>query len=817
MLAGDAFAAEMSGSDPILDAALSLAAAGIAVHWLRPKDKIPTDPGWSNAPIYTVDSLKRSYRRGNNVGVRPGEPSDVGGIFLHVMDVDVRDPASANEAYGWLDQHWPHWRDFPTVLSGSGGSSRHIYFFLHRAHRSKLLARSDEHCIYRGRKVWKWQNEIYGSGKNIVAPPSIHPDGGKYRWLIPLDLDLLELGCAPIVKEELLRSWMPKPLDVVDHLPNDNRLGLSIKEIKDILSKLPFDEWVEDRNGWVRCGLALHHEMGAEDGYPVWCEWASQSSKFDEDDSRLVWRSFSGKTEAPFRMASLKAAARATEIAGMFDELGDDPGDEEDSGSAPSASANSTDLESVTRTAAGDLDAGQRFARAYRDKFVHVYSDKRWLRWAEVRWEDCRKGEEVEAAKELAKAMLPKAAMAAAKNPTDKSKAHLAYAVRLNRDGSRLHAVLGMARSVKSLVKLPDEFDSDPMLLGVKNGVLDLRTGRLIPPSPEQLISKQAGAEFRPNATCAKWHRFLEDVLPGSEIRRFVQLCVGYTLTGIIDEEKLFFAHGIGANGKSVFANVVAALMGDYSVTVGAGLLTKSRNEGEAERLVALLPGARLALANETRAGDVWDDKRLKDLASREKISTRRLYSEAFSFMPTHKLWIRGNHLPGVLDDSDGFWRRLVPIAFEQHLPPEKRIADLDRQIIADELPGVLVWALEGCLAWQREGLRIPNEIRKATFVYREDTDILAQWLSECCTFEADARVKVETAYQSYREFCGHQGISAPSKPAFSRHLLLRPGLRRDPSKKHGRRIVGLQVKPAHVAFESFSENRQEGECSLLQ
>jgi putative DNA primase/helicase len=798
------YAVETARGDPILDAALALSNAGLAVHWLHRKSKKPVLNDWSNAPVATPESLGESYRPGFNVGIRPGEFSNVGDAWLCVLDLDVRDESKAHEAYAWLDEHWPAWRQFPTVQSGSGGASRHVYFFTREAYRSHNLARSNEKTDYDGRQPWAWQCDLYGTGRQVAAPPSIHPLTGKpYRWLIPLDLDLLDFGCAPTLDAETVRSWQPRREEPTAGPPNDNRLGLSIEEVKDILSRLPFDEWVESRDGWIRCGMAVHHELGADEGYEIWCEWASQSSKFDEADSRRVWKSFHG-TANPVRMASLAAAARASEIAGMFDEL---PEEEDNGFPQGTEDGQPTDTEKVTRTAAGDLDAGQRFARVYRNKFLHIYSDKRWLRWADTRWEECRKGEEVEAAKNLAKQLLPAAAIAVSKNPNERNKAHLAYAVRLNRDGSRLHAVLGMARSVRDMAKLPDDFDREPMLLGVRNGVLDLRSGRLIPPSPDQLISKQAGAEFRASAVCPKWNRFLEDVLPQTGIRRFVQLCAGYTLTGSIDEEKLFFAHGTGANGKSVFANVLSALMGDYAVTVGAGLLTKARNESESERLVALLPGARLVLANETRAGDVWDDKRIKDLASRERISARKLYAEAFSFLPTHKIWIRGNHLPGVLDDSEGFWRRLVPIAFEQQLPPEKRIADLDRQIIAEELSGVLSWAVEGCLAWQREGLRVPHEIRRATFVYREDTDILAQWIADCCCIDPAARTKVETAYVSYRRFCGEQGISAPSKPAFSRHILQRPELRRDPSKKHGRRIIGLAVRSD---FENMAEESTE-------
>ncbi|MBV9569775.1 MAG: bifunctional DNA primase/polymerase [Alphaproteobacteria bacterium] len=793
--------ARLRALDSILDAALSLSTIGFAVHWLRPNDKVPVDKGWPNAPIQTPESLRRSYRAGFNVGIRPGSYSHVGGAFIHVLDLDVREEAKAAEAYAWLDKSWPEWRRAPTVQSGSGGSSRHVYFFLDKPCRSKQIARSTEHTNYAGKSPWCWEIAIYGSGKNIVVPPSIHPITGKpYRWLKALDFDAIELGCAPTLSAELVQSWGALPSDDRNHIPSDNKLGLTIKEAKRILDKLPFEEWGEDRGKWVTAGMCLHNEFG-ESGYDLWCEWASQSSKFDETDSRRVWKSFNGSPN-PLSMATLKAAAYAVEIAEMFDEL---PADEEDLLGDPLQIA-VVPSDKAMKTAAGDLDAGQRFARVYQNKFLHIYSHKQWLRWSGTRWEECSRGEEVEAAKILAKKLLSAAASAVGENPNERNKAHLAYALRLNRDGSRLQSVLSMARSVPAMARLPDDFDTDSMLLGVKNGVIDLRLGRLISPAPSQMVSKQAGAVFDPIAACPRWLRFLEDVQPQLEIRNFLQRAIGYTLTGNIDEEKLFFAYGVGANGKSVLANVVSSLLGDYAVTVGAGLLTKSRNENESDRLLATLPGARLVLANETRQGDVFDDKRVKDLASRERIAARKLYSEAFSFVPTHKLWIRGNHLPGVLDNSDGFWRRLVPIEFAQQLAMESQIPDLDRQIIATELPGVLNWALQGCLEWQRCGLQVPTEIRARATAYREETDILGAWLTECCVLDSSARTKIEDAYLSYRWFCGREGMTAPSKPMFSRQVLQRPGLRRDPSRKSGRRIIGLVVQSDHDGFDELDD-----------
>lgn len=319
-------------TDPILEAALSLAQFGVSVHWLRPKSKAPLEESWPIAPTATPESLRKTYHRGYNVGLRPGEPSHVDDIFLHVLDVDVRGNAKATkEAYDWLDENWPEWRGFPVVQSGSGGDSRHVYFFMDRAYRSRKLARATWEVEYHGKKVWAWQIEIYGTGKQVAIPPSIHPLSGKtYRWLRPIDFEAVALGAAPMLNADRVRSWAPPPVE--HHEDTDDaspKLGLTIDEGRKILAKLPLDEWCEDREGWYKTGMALHHEFGDE-GYELWCEFSAQSDKFDAEDQKRVWKSFRVRPDS-LRMATLMQAVHSIEIAESFDDItaeGDSPEDE---------------------------------------------------------------------------------------------------------------------------------------------------------------------------------------------------------------------------------------------------------------------------------------------------------------------------------------------------------------------------------------------------------------------------------------------------------------------------------------------------------
>ncbi|KCZ96007.1 phage/plasmid primase, partial [Hyphomonas polymorpha PS728] len=216
-------------------------------------------------------------------------------------------------------------------------------------------------------------------------------------------------------------------------------------------------------------------------------------------------------------------------------------------------------------------------------------------------------------------------------------------------------------------------------------------------------------------------------------------------------------------------------------------------SDSESERQVTRLHGVRLASINETSRGDVFDDYKVKKVTSRERIAARRLYSEAFDFMPTHSTWLRGNFLPGVQDAGDGFWRRLVPVEFGQQIPASERVADLDRRIIAEELPGVMAWAVRGALQWQESGLGIPAPIVAAVESYREATDLFGAWLDECTRRDPRSKTKTSELFDSWTHYCHRSGAGAGYVRAFADELVRR-GFERDKSRKHGVRMIGIAL-----------------------
>ena len=315
--------------DGAIAATIHLLNAGAALHWLKPGKKRPIEENWSSAPRYDEAALRSQHRPGANIGIRLGEPSKIGDQYLHLIDLDIRKDALADEAWDALLEMLPQARSFPTVQSGSGGESRHIYLLADRPFSSKLLVRSPgSEMVWdddKGREVKKsdWQIEFYGTSKQAVLPPSIHPDTKlPYRWLKPFNTQLLSLGVGPFVADETIEAWGARASDSDASDEDDDLLAAVLATPLDIddaevartLSDLP-DDWADDREQWVKVGQALHHQYeGGQNGFERWCEWSRQSDKFDAKDSGKVWKSFKGRTGRPVRFATLIQAAQAVRV-----------------------------------------------------------------------------------------------------------------------------------------------------------------------------------------------------------------------------------------------------------------------------------------------------------------------------------------------------------------------------------------------------------------------------------------------------------------------------------------------------------------------
>ena len=258
---------------------------------------------------------------------------------------------------------------------------------------------------------------------------------------------------------------------------------------------------------------------------------------------------------------------------------------------------------------------------------------------------------------------------------------------------------------------------------------VDLKTGQTYAARREDYCTKIAACE--PGGECPLWWEFLERVTAGNgELESYLQRVVGYSLTGITSEHVLFFLYGTGANGKTVFINTIAGMMGDYAVTAPMEMFLASHSERHPTEL-AMLRGARLVTATETEDGRRWSEAKIKQLTGGDKIAARFMRQDFFEFAPQFKLLISGNHKPSLRSVDEAIRRRIHLIPFTVTIPPDQRDQQLTDKL-KDEWPGILSWAIEGCLEWQRTGLAPPDIVRAATDDYLAEEDVFTRWLEDC-------------------------------------------------------------------------------------
>jgi P4 family phage/plasmid primase-like protien len=318
--------------------------------------------------------------------------------------------------------------------------------------------------------------------------------------------------------------------------------------------------------------------------------------------------------------------------------------------------------------------------------------------------------------------------------------------------------------------------DANPWFVGLDQGkqLIDLQSGAIRIAQPNDLITKALGVATLGQATEAvRWQAFLNQVFQGdSELIDWLQRWCGYLLTGSTREQVLLFGYGLGANGKSVFAEVLRFIMGDYAKPMQSETLTETkRTAGGPSPDLADLVGARLALASETEDGAHLAESLVKSLTAGDALSVRTLYGTPFTFLPGFKLLILGNHKPVIRGSDHGIWRRILLVPFTRTFASADRDPELTAKLKA-EAPHIVAWMLQGCLAWQARGLSdVPVAISSQTEEYRKDMDTLGQWMTECCNLAPEAETASGLLYQSYTNWCQANGVRTNSNAALGRRL----------------------------------------------
>lgn len=432
-----------------------------------------------------------------------------------------------------------------------------------------------------------------------------------------------------------------------------------------------------------------------------------------------------------------------------------------------------------------DVGNARRLARRFGHllRFVPEWS---WLVWDGQRWAPDKTGQVIEFAKRTARAIYLEAAEAG-----DEERAKdIAKWAGSSHNRSKIDAMIALARSDPLIVARPEEFDQDPLLLNVKNGILDLRTGRLKPHDPQAMQTKIAGCAYDPEAQAPTWSAFLDRIFNGNhDLIAFLQRAVGYSLTGDVGEQCLFFLFGTGANGKSTFTGAVQDALGEYGMKTRAETLMQKRQDSIPEE-VAQLAGVRFMLAAELGEGQRLNESLIKDLTGGDKIRGRLLYQKSFEYYPVAKPFLYGNHKPAIRGTDEGIWRRPKLIPFRVTIPEPERDPKLPEKLRA-ELPGILAWAVQGCLDWQSGGLRTPDEVKAATAEFRAEQDVLQAFVDDCCIESNLATVTAGELYRAYKAWCEQVNENTLSQRKLSQALDERGYSTKGPDGKPRRDAAG--------------------------
>jgi putative DNA primase/helicase len=543
--------------------------------------------------------------------------------------------------------------------------------------------------------------------RTLELPPAPLPDPARHwtnTWLPrepeslrqakEQDLDWLIGTAGPALEgrpPEDAPSPQPRPS------PRKTRRGpIDLEELRDALGHVSADDY--DR--WIEVGLALHHDLG-DDGFEIWAEWSRPSSNFGKDgdgeaELRKKWGTFRRTREGrdrPIGVASIFYWAR-------------EAGWDRPARAAPRFS---------------DEDLALSFAAAHADDLRYTDKWGQWHVWVGTHWRPDDTLAALDLSREHCRAEAGRA---------DRLQSRIASA-------RTVAAVLSLARADRRLAASPEDWDRDPLLLATPGGTVDLRTGLTRPAAPADFITQCTAVA--PGGACERWLAALASIFPNAPERiDFLQVWLGYCLTGLTREEQFLYLHGDGRNGKDTLLDTIVGVMGTYATAMAASTLMAQKHEQHPAE-IAKLRGARLALASEVEKGARWNVGRLKLLTGGGTLTAHFMRENWFDFRQTHKLVVEGNERPRLGNVDTAIADRVIMLEFGERFT--KYDSRTDRQLkekLRAEGGGILAWMIVGARLYLQRGLTIPESIRADTARYLAERDDFRMWLDECCVLEDD-------------------------------------------------------------------------------
>lgn len=721
------------------------------------------------------------------------------------IDVDVDDPSLTHRILPTLFKHLGE----GPVRTSKPGRALVIYRSAEPLPRvtMKLSRGGQSHMV-----------ELLGRDRQYVVQGE-HPSGASYGFVPSHDLcDVGDLAFITLDQVTDLFGKMKEALegegwDVEIHQEGD-RVEREIVDQEELKAPSPralaeavkeIPNTYDDRADWIRVGHAI--KAASQDflptGYQIWEWWSNQwEGGNDPVEIERNW----DRMRSPFELGYPYLLSLAGGGGALAQEMFSPDPDADEEPPAP-VGFSSSDAPAYT-----DRWALDQIQSQIGDHLIFNPQRGAWMVWDGHRWAEDEGDRSLDIMGDLLQEMawnLIRQGEAAGKE----GKPMIAAAKKYQNVGG-LKAVKQLAESRLGISN--DAFDADHMKLNTPAGVVDLRSGEVSPPSPEVLVSRSttvapAGSYSRGDAPL--WEAFIRDLSGGDpEMVDFYHRLCGYCLTGETSEKALFYIWGANSDtGKSTFIRIIQELMAGYSDTVGIDSVIGGSSSGKIPTDLAKIAGARLVTATEPGTNQSWNEERVKAMTGGDLITARFLYQDEFSYYPTYKILIVGNHEPDLTNVDDSMLRRIRIIPANHKVPPQKQIPNLSARVVDEEGAAVLRWMIDGARLWYREGLTIPAAVQEATDSYIEDENILDQFVEEKCYTDENAFVSRNRLYKEWRRFCRAKGEDPGSEKGFKRtfgpkaaELDLRSQRGQDKGDDHyrrGYRGIGLKDEKTTTKF----------------
>lgn len=834
---------------------------GYLIIPIKPGHKRPALDNWQSARLGAAD-LTRYPAHG--VGVLCGQ----GLQPIAAIDVDTTDEGLAARFVAWCQEHLgatcERVGNAPKILlvyraeaEGWGKATSAWFEDLSGArHRLEILGKGQQFVAYHTHpdtgKPYEWVDLFGGLDAMRASDLPIITKAQVEEALQVFEAMAAEAGLVRVSGSRNNAGGMTSALSDDPLMAYEPPVGIELAEARRLVAYVDN----EDYDTWLKVGMSLHHEFeGSIEALDLWDEWSSTASNYaGREDLEKRWNSFgkSGRNPTTARWLlkvgnqgkrdAVKAEKRTAlddakaqilacrDSIDLVNEVARQAGEASGTDLALRAelaglirarfkdlTGTSLPLADVRAAMAGGRKAvdvnkqrrqmtefgnAERMIDRYGDGLMYVPEIDSWFVWTGIYWRRAACVEIEHLAKETIRALPDEA-------KTIESDGERAEFFRFCATSQRAIMVRNMVRLAQSdprIVVGVAELDRHTHLLGVGNGVVDLHTGKLLPPDPAYHITTITPVEYDASAVCPLFERTVADVFfNDADMVSFFQRLVGYSLLGKPDEDVLVIPYGSGSNGKSTVLGAIRDALGDHAKMASADTFLSSGvggvNAGAAREDVLRLRGARFVYVSEPDEGSELREGLIKSMTGGEPLPARGLYSKTtVEVVPTWVVFMPTNHRPIVKGDDYAIWRRLLPVPFTRNFDNDLTITkDLDRaKKLAAEAAGILAWCVRGALAYQKYGLQPPGAVRKAREDYKSDMDLLDEWLNECCELgpgNVESNARLWASWEAFARARGELRFISSAKSLGRRLQAKGFEVVRDTAGLRGRGHVGLRVR----------------------